>query len=113
MGRVAMEQRYPRIDLLRTGRNIKSIMEEKGFTVRDIQKYLRLSAPQSIYHWFEGRNLPTIDNLYALSELFQVPVDALVCGTRKVRFDFCVNQSVQRLYLYYEKCLELIAPVPS
>jgi hypothetical protein len=38
--------------------------------VKDIQGFLELSTSQSIYHWFDGRNLPTIDNLYALSELF-------------------------------------------
>ena len=29
-----------------------------------------------------GVNMPTIDNLYALSELFQVPIDAIVRGNR-------------------------------
>lgn len=55
----------------------------RGLTVKDIQEYLELSTPQSIYHWFDGRNLPTLDNLYALSELFEVPLDLLVCGNRE------------------------------
>ena len=29
-----------------------------------------------------GNSLPTIDNLYALSELFQMPVDEMICGNR-------------------------------
>ena len=28
---------------------------------------------------------PIIDNLYALSELFEVPLDYLVCGNRKYK----------------------------
>lgn len=73
-----MKRKYPVIDITKTGQNMKRIMQLKGFTVKDIQEFLELSTPQSIYHWFDGRNLPTIDNLYALSELFQIPVDAML-----------------------------------
>jgi len=31
----------------------------------------------------DGNNVPTVDNLYALSELFQVPIDAMVRGNRE------------------------------
>ncbi len=71
---------YPTIDLYATGRNIKRIMKERGFKVSDIQEYLGFSAPQGIYHWFDGRNLPNIDNLYALSILFGVSIDEIICG---------------------------------
>ena len=72
-----MKRKYPVIDMVRTGQNIKRIMQFKGLTVKDVQEFLELSTPQSIYHWFDGRNLPTIDNLYALSELFHVSMDFL------------------------------------
>lgn len=74
-----MKRRYPIIDMHRTGKKIKQLMQVRGLTVREIQEYLGLAAPQSIYHWFDGRNLPTVDNLYALSKLFQVPVDSMLC----------------------------------
>ena len=72
----------PLINREETGRHIKEVMEECGFTALDIQKYLSLSCVQSIYHWFYGMSLPSIDNLYALSELFLIPMDALICGDR-------------------------------
>ena len=53
------------IDMKETGQRIKQIMEEKNLTVRDLQKHLGISTTQGIYHWFKGRNLPSIDNLYA------------------------------------------------
>lgn len=84
-GERIMNEKYPHIDAYRTGQNIKWIMRFKGFTVRDLQAYLSLSVPQTIYRWFEGRNLPSIDNLYALSGLFGVPMDALVAGDREER----------------------------
>lgn len=103
-----MKRKYPVIDITKTGQNIKRIMQLKGSTVKDIQEFLELSTPQSIYHWFDGRNLPTMDNLYALSELFQVPVDAMLVGNRKFECR-CQNDMYQRVYLYYERLMELKA----
>ena len=39
------------------------------------------SARQSVYDWFRGKNLPTLDNLYALSRLLMVPMDTLVAAS--------------------------------
>ncbi len=97
-----MEQ-YPILDMHKTGQNIKQLMESKGLKVRDIQDYLGLATPQSIYHWFKGRNMPTADNLYALSELFEIPVDMILCGNRKISFSFKNNIYNYHLILYYEK----------
>ncbi|MBQ3543857.1 MAG: hypothetical protein IJA34_02540 [Lachnospiraceae bacterium] len=54
--------------------------------------------------------MPTINNLYALSELFQMPIDLMICGNReKIKtnnnFD---NQDLhnKRVYAYYEKITE-------
>ena len=49
--------------------------------------------------------MPTIDNLYALSDLFQVPIDLLVCGNRKplALCDNAHNESNERVYEYYER----------
>lgn len=99
---------YPVIDMVRTGQNIKRIMKFKGLTVKDLKSFLELSTSQSIYHWLDGRNLPTIDNLYALSELFQLPVDALLIGNRKLA---CKSKydTFQRVVVYYERLSELKA----
>ena len=101
-----MKKEYPVIDIKRTGQNIKRIMRLRGLTVKDIQEFLGLSTPQSIYHWFDGRNLPTIDNLYALSELFHLPVDAFLIGNRKYEYLPCEDESHRRAILYYEKILQ-------
>lgn len=104
-----MKKKFPKIDMYKTGQNIKRIMRMKNIDVKDVQKYLGLASPQSIYHWFAGRNLPTVDNLYALSELFCIPMDALVCGSREQEFYFYDCSTYQRLFLYNKKCLELMA----
>ena len=104
-----MQKNLPKIDIYKTGQNIKRIMLEQSMTVRDIQEYLGLAAPQSIYHWFDGRSLPTVDNLYVLSELFCMPMDMLVRGDRKENFYICERTAYRWLRTYYEKFLELRA----
>ena len=72
----------PIIDKRKTGINIKKMMQEKHITPNDIVEYLHLSCVQTVYRWFEGTNLPSVDNLYALSLLLRVSIDDLVVGTR-------------------------------
>jgi transcriptional regulator with XRE-family HTH domain len=94
---------FPTIDKKRTGIHLRRIMDERGLSVKDIQQYLGLGSVQSIYHWLNGLSMPTIDNLYALSELFQMPVDDMLCGNRQsvptVRYD----PQFERMQAYYEK----------
>ena len=101
-----MKSKYPIIDTVRTGQNMKRIMQSRGLKVKDIQSFLGLGTPQGIYHWFEGKSMPTLDNLYALSELFCVPVDVLLKGNRKYVFAPFRNEMCNRLYVYNEKIRE-------
>ena len=99
----------PVLDIYRTGQKIKQIMQKKGITVKEVQQYLGLETPQSIYHWVSGRNMPTVDNLYALSELLSVPIDTMLSGNRKQDF-YCDNGlSKIHLYVYYNEIMELMA----
>ena len=101
---------YPTIDMKATGMCIRRIMNQRKLTVRDVQKYLNLSSVQSIYHWIYGQSMPTIDNLYALSELFQLPIDAMIVGNRYCHRLFFGDPMYRRVYMYYmlalpETCL--------
>ncbi|MBR1856273.1 MAG: helix-turn-helix transcriptional regulator, partial [Oribacterium sp.] len=69
----------PTIDKEKTGQQIRLLMRERGLTVRDVESALSLACVQSVYHWLDGQSLPTVDNLYALSELLKVPMDTLIC----------------------------------
>lgn len=90
-----------------TGRNIRRIMEDRGISVRDLQKYLGLAVPQGIYHWLDGRSIPSVDNLYAMSELFRIPIDKLLVGNRRYG---CADKSAsmeERIIMYYNKILQM------
>ena len=95
----------PIIDKKKTGIHLRKIMDSKDISVKDVQQYLGLGSVQSVYHWLNGISLPTVDNMYALSELFQMPVDDMLCGNRRYDYKKSVRQNAQlkRLWTYYEK----------
>ncbi len=62
--------KYTSMDMLMTGRLIKRLVNEHGYSVSELQKSLGLSCPQPIYRWYNGSNMPSIDNLFILSSMF-------------------------------------------
>lgn len=68
----------PEIDMERTGRRIWQLCTINGYSVRELQKYMMISCPQSIYNWFHGKTLPSLDHLFALSMLLHVPMNWLL-----------------------------------
>ena len=100
---------FPLIDKRETGINLRRIMDDHNVSARDVQEYLGLGCVQSVYRWLDGISMPTVDNLYALSYLFQIPVDDMLCGTRPKIFTGENQAQKKRLYAYYEKLNEIRA----
>lgn len=73
---------FPVIDLVATGDNIRRLRLERGMTVRDLQDYFGFEEPRAIYKWQKGESLPTVDNLYALGNLLEVPMEQILVPTR-------------------------------
>lgn len=69
---------YPVIDVANTGKNIKKISKEKGFSADMLKNLLGLSDKSNVYKWFRGEVLPTTDNLLVMSILFGVTVNDLI-----------------------------------
>ena len=96
------------IDKTKTGQQIRLLMEKRGVTVRDVKNALSLACVQSVYHWLDGQSMPTLDNLYALSDLLKVPMDILICGNRCYDPVIIVSSGNERLFRYYmliQKCM--------
>ena len=68
----------PMIDLRETGRNIERLRKGKGVSVRELQKIMGFTNPQSIYKWQKGECLPTIDNLVIMASVLGVTVDEIL-----------------------------------
>ena len=73
-----MNESKTSIDMRRTGLKLQRLARQSGYSVKDIQKYLCLSCPQPVYRWYKGAILPSVDNLFRLSELFHVHMEDLL-----------------------------------
>ena len=69
---------FPVIDMAATGSNIKRLRLEKGLSVRQLQSYFGFDEPQAIYKWQRGESLPSVDNLYALGTILEVPMEQIL-----------------------------------
>lgn len=103
---------FPMINKRETGVNLRRLMDQRGLTVKDVQQYLGFATEQGVYHWLSGRSLPTLDNLYALSHLLQVPMDDIINGTKPISSKLlCDGKDAQsqRVCAYYDKSVERFA----
>ncbi len=72
---------FPTIDLHATGENIIRLRKANGLSVRELQHYFGFEEPQAIYKWQQGKCLPSVDNLYALSRLLGVSMNEILVQT--------------------------------
>lgn len=96
------------IDQQRTGQKLKIMSKLAGYDVKYIQEYLHLSCPQPVYRWFKGKILPSVENLYALSNLLGVHMEDLLVLQGKPMYvglyKVATEPRIKRL-LYYVQSL--------
>lgn len=85
----------PVLDLEATGSKIKTIMKQRGVTPRQLQLIMEFPYVQTIYNWFAGKNLPTLDNLVVLAQLLDVTMDDLIV-TRTVDVEIDDMEGVEK-----------------
>ena len=105
---------YPNIDMQRTGRKLKNMIESAGYTPSIIQDYLHLSCVQPIYRWYKGLILPSVDHLLMLSELLDVHMEDLLVKKNAVLvicdIEQCYVQATKRrIVAYYKKIYPSVA----
>lgn len=81
----------PVLDLDATGAKIKTLMKQRGITPRQMQLLLNFPYVQTIYNWFAGKNMPTIDNLVVLAQVLEVSMDDIIV-TRMVEVDIALAE---------------------
>lgn len=99
---------YPNIDMYRTGKRLKRMLETAGYTPRMIQEYLHLSCVQPIYRWYKGVILPSVDHLLMLSDLLSVHMEELLVKKKALSFVCEIEQAYfssgeTRIMEYYKK----------
>lgn len=102
------EFKYPIIDVKRTGSLLRLICKCKNLTVKDIQKKLHIASNQAIYDWFNGKTMPSLNNLYALSCLINIPMEGIII-TKKQNdsyfvWNVCyVENNRPRIFEYFKR----------
>lgn len=73
-------KKYTGIDMKKTGEWLRFISRFRGIAVKELCIALAMGSPQSIYGWFAGRTLPSLDNYYALSRFLGMQLGELIVG---------------------------------
>lgn len=92
------------IDAKRTGKRIKQLCEAKNITVKNIQEELNIGAFQSIYNWFSGKTLPSLDNMYRLSKMLNVAMEEMIVDNSSriiIDFEQWKKRIPKHLLVYY------------
>lgn len=71
------------IDRQATGAHIRSYMDVNGMETKDLAKELGISF-QAVSKFLKGKNLPTINHLLHMSDLFRTTVDELLVVDKKM-----------------------------
>ena len=98
------EYRYQSIDPLETGWRLAQLIRQKGSSVKDIQKLLQLSCPQPVYRWIKGQILPSVNHLYNLAGILDVPMGELLVPASETACIIAFERECsrrKRLYAYY------------
>ena len=73
-----MEPVYVSIRPTETGKRIKRLLLENGYTIREIQGAFGFENPQAIYKWISGKSLPSLDNFIILSRLLHTSIEDIL-----------------------------------
>lgn len=97
---------FPVLDPRATGARIKELRKQKHLKVEDISRFMGFESVQAVYKWQRGESLPTVDNLYALSRLFETPVDDILRGNMEEGASplpsFCISISYR--FVFISRC---------
>lgn len=78
----------PMLNMEKTGKNLMTLLANKGYTIKDVQNLLGFSSPQAIYKWKWGQTIPSLDNMVILSFALGVPIDSILVVDNKDAFVF-------------------------
>ena len=85
------------IDTVKTGKNIERLLSARGLTARDVQQRLGFAERRPVYFWIQGKNLPSIDNLFMLAEMLQVSIDEILIAKDEYKSQRSVNEHGRKI----------------
>lgn len=109
-----MEPIYLSICQKETGKRIRELLKQNGYSVRDIQEAMGFENPQAVYKWTSGKSLPSIDNLLILSRLLHTNIENILVidGDDAVFWSVFCRHASYRCCLPDFRCRAAAAPIP-
>lgn len=98
-----MEPMYLSIRQKETGKQIKKLLAENGYTVKDVQNVMGFENPQAIYKWLSGKSLPSLDNFVILSRLLHKGIEDILVVDGDVLFLAVLNHRFNGVFWGYFK----------
>ena len=87
-----MEPMYLQVLQKETGRQIKKLLMENSYTVKDVQNAMGFENPQAVYKWISGRSLPSIDNMVILSRLLHTSIENILVVDEDIVFIMTMSE---------------------
>lgn len=67
-----------KISKLRTGMQIRNYMAARQISAVQMQEQLELESVQTIYKWLHGINMPSVQHLYDISQILEIPMEKIL-----------------------------------
>lgn len=66
------------INMEATGANIRRLVKDSGYSVRDNMDITGISTEQAVYKWFRGESIPAIETMLILCDALGVTIKELL-----------------------------------
>ncbi len=83
------------MDLIKTGKFLQLLRKEKGLTQEELAEKTGV-ARRTVSRWETGSNMPDLDLLLELSDLYEVDLREILSGERKSE---CMNEELKETVL--------------
>ena len=87
------------MDLQKTGAFLKELRKEKGLTQEQLAEKLNVSR-RTVSRWETGSNMPDLDLLIEMADLYEVDLRELMNGERKEKMDKEMKETVLQVAEY-------------
>ncbi|MGZ7279965.1 helix-turn-helix transcriptional regulator, partial [Streptococcus pyogenes] len=57
------------------------LRKAKGYSVPFLKEYFGFATTNAVYKWLRGETLPSLDNMFALSVLFGIPMNDIIVAS--------------------------------
>ena len=79
-----IRRRYPvrrmnlSINMEKTGENIRRLIRSGGYTVREIMEITGITAEQTVYKWYKGKSIPSLETQIILCRILGIQITDLL-----------------------------------